>query len=173
MSSRNLGLRKQAYFLDVLVARGRLRKSLMPTPVGKPRPSNFLTTTQVQYLGNLISWVKPFDTAFKHRAGLAETSYKKLRLVWNSSMSRKEKMHIFQTVFIPTLIYGLDTLTLQDKHIKRLDALISESYVGSSALRHPTTQESTITSCGDGQDTLENLPPLSTTHNPSFCDRSS
>ena len=35
------GLRKQAYFLDVLVARGRLRKSLKPTPVGKPRPSNF------------------------------------------------------------------------------------------------------------------------------------
>ena len=80
------------------------------------------TTTQAKYLGNLISWVKPFDTAFKHRAGLAETSYKKLRLVWNSSMSRKAKLRIFQTVFIPTLIYGLDTLTLQDKHIKRLDA---------------------------------------------------
>ena len=80
------------------------------------------TTTQVQYLGSFVSWSKPFDTAFKHRAGLAETSYKKVRLVWNSNMSRKEKLHIFQTIFIPTLIYGLDTLTLQNKHIKRLDA---------------------------------------------------
>ena len=85
---------------------------------GKPVP----TTTQIKYLGSMISWVKPFDTAFKHRAGLAESSYKRLRLVWNSSLPYKEKLKIFQSVFKGTLAYGLDALTLQQKHLKRIDA---------------------------------------------------
>ena len=80
------------------------------------------TTTQIKYLGSMISWEKPFEAAFRHRAALAETAYKKLRLVWNSSLRYKEKLHIFQTVFIPTLVYGLEALTLQDKHLKRIDA---------------------------------------------------
>ena len=58
-----------------------------------------------------------------HRAGIAEASYKKLRLVWNSNLQYREKRKIFQSVFISTLIYGLDALTLQDKHLKRIDAL--------------------------------------------------
>ena len=49
---------------------------------GSPVP----TTTQAKYLGSLISWHKPFETAFTHRAGIAEASYKKLRLVWNSNL---------------------------------------------------------------------------------------
>ena len=57
-----------------------------------------------------------------HRAGIAETSYKKLRLVWNSNLQYKEKLKIFQSMFISTLIYGLDSLILQDKHLKRVDA---------------------------------------------------
>ena len=57
-----------------------------------------------------------------HRAGIAETSYKKLRLVWNSILPYRDKLKIFQSVFITTLIYGLDELTLQEKHLKRIDA---------------------------------------------------
>ena len=80
------------------------------------------TTTQIKYLGSMISWSKPFEVAFKHRAALAETAYKKLRVVWNSSLQYREKLKIFQSVFIAALIYGLDALTLQDKHLKRIDA---------------------------------------------------
>ena len=85
---------------------------------GTPVP----TTTQIKYLGSMIAWVKPFDVAFRNRAGLAESSYKKLRLVWNSPLAYKEKLKIFQSVFIGTLVYGLDALTLQQKHLKRIDA---------------------------------------------------
>ena len=81
---------------------------------GAPVP----TTTQIKYLGSMISWDKPFEVAFRHRAALAETSCKKLRPV--ASIQRKLK--IFQSVFIPALIYGLYSLTLQAKHLKRLDA---------------------------------------------------
>ena len=70
----------------------------------------------------MISWEKPFEVAFRHRASVAESSYKKLRLVWNSSLPYKEKLSMFQSVSIPTLIYGLDSLTLGQKHLKRIDA---------------------------------------------------
>ena len=80
------------------------------------------TTTQVKYLGSMVSWIKPFETAFFHRTALAEAAYKKLRLVWNSSLARRTKLRIYQSVFIPTLIYGLDSLTLTEKHLKRIDA---------------------------------------------------
>ena len=43
------------------------------------------TTESAKYLGLMVSWNKPADTAIAHRAALAETGYKKLRLVWNSS----------------------------------------------------------------------------------------
>ena len=70
----------------------------------------------------MISGIKPFDIALQHRAALAETAYKKLKLVWNSFLPRKTKLRIFQSVFIPTLIYGLDSATLTDKYLKRTDA---------------------------------------------------
>ena len=54
----------------------------------------------MKYLGSMIALEKPFDAAFRHRAGVAETNY----------------------TLIPTLIDGLDFLTLQDKHLKRIDA---------------------------------------------------
>ena len=54
---------------------------------GRPVP----TSTQVKYLGSMVTWDKPFDKAFQHRKALAEEAYKKLRLVWNSFMSKKAK----------------------------------------------------------------------------------
>ena len=78
---------------------------------------------KVKYLGSMISWDKPFESAFQHRLGVSETSYKKLRLVWNSSMTRARKVKIFQATFLPSLIYGLDALTLTDKDdLRRIDA---------------------------------------------------
>ena len=65
------------------------------------------TTTQIKCLGSIIAWNKPFDAAFKHRAALAETAYKKLGVVWNSSLSYRERLKIFQSVSIGTPIYGL------------------------------------------------------------------
>ena len=83
------------------------------------------TATQNKYLGKKISWAKPFEVAYQHRAGIAETAYKKLRLIWNSLLSKKKKLHIFQPTFLPTLTYGLDALTLTDKYLARVDAYYS------------------------------------------------
>ena len=65
---------------------------------------------------------KTFDAAFLHRAAIAEEAFKKLRLVWNSSLSQAVRLRIFQSTFTPTLIYALDTLTLTQKQLDRVDA---------------------------------------------------
>ena len=80
------------------------------------------TKDVVKYLGSMITWFHPFEAAFKHRAALAEEAYKKLRLIWNSSLPHSKKVSIFQTTFVPVLIYGLDALTLTTPHLKRIDA---------------------------------------------------
>ena len=85
---------------------------------GDPVP----TTTTAKYLGTLISWQKPADTALGHRAALAETAYKKLRLVWNSNLNRPKKVKLFHATIVPVLLYGLDTLTLTDKFLHKVDA---------------------------------------------------
>ena len=61
---------------------------------GKPVPTN----TQVKYMGSMVTWDKPFEKAFQHRKALAEEAHKKLRLVWNSSMSKRSKLRVFQSV---------------------------------------------------------------------------
>ena len=81
------------------------------------------TRTQIKYLGLMVSWENLFSLALKHRAALAEAAYKQLRLVWNSAMPRKKKLHIFQSVFLSTLIYGLDALTLTPEHMKRINGV--------------------------------------------------
>ena len=43
-------------------------------------------------------------------------------MVWNSSLSRKIKLHIFQSSFVPILTYGLDAITLTTPLLKRVDA---------------------------------------------------
>ena len=106
--------------------------------------------SQVKYLGSIISWKRPFDEAFKQRCGLAEEAYKKLRLVWNSSLGRKTKLHIFPSSFVPILTYGLDALNLTTPLLKRVDGFYyrflrrvvgwvrnPEPYKGSGWVRNP------------------------------------
>ena len=80
------------------------------------------TSEVVKYLGSLVTWKKSFEVAFINRASLAEEAYKKLRLVWNSSLGFRSKLKIFQATFVPTLIYGLDSFTLTTPQINRIDA---------------------------------------------------
>ena len=78
-------------------------------------------STKVKYLGSMISWDRPFHEAFYHRLALAEADFKKLRLVWNSSMRKQRKLHIFHSTTIPSLLYGLDALSLTEKHLHTIN----------------------------------------------------
>ena len=110
------------------MALNNTKTELLNHPDHPSAPSYFADGTkvpladQVMYLGSLVSWLKPFETAFFHRASIAETSYKKLRLVWNSSLSKKTKIRIFQSTFWSTLIYGRDAFPLTTPQLKRIHA---------------------------------------------------
>ena len=70
----------------------------------------------------MVSWKQSFGVAFKHRSALAEQAYKKLRLVWNSrSLPYKTKLRIVQATFLAVLTYGLDSFTLTDKQLQRIE----------------------------------------------------
>ena len=68
----------------------------------------------------MTSWEKPFDVAFEHKAALAESAYKKLRLVGTNHLPYGERLKIFQSAFIPTLIYG-SLLPSKKKHLRHID----------------------------------------------------
>ena len=85
---------------------------------GDPVP----TTTCSKYLGSQITWQKPTDTALTARFGLASAAYKSLRTIWNSRLTIRVKLRIFQSVIVSTLIYSLDSLTMLPKHFRRLNS---------------------------------------------------
>ena len=62
------------------------------------------TTPHIKYLGSMVSWKHPLEISFYHRRGLSEEAYKKLRPVWNNTMT-----------FLPVLTYGLDAITITEK----------------------------------------------------------
>ena len=70
----------------------------------------------------MISWERTFEVALFHRLALAEDAYKKLRLVWNSTMSRTRKLKVFESKFVPILLYGRDALTFSQKQLYRVDS---------------------------------------------------
>ena len=46
----------------------------------------------------------------------------KLQPLWRSKLNWKTKVRIFHSSVVPSLTYGLDTLTLEMKHLKTIDA---------------------------------------------------
>ena len=99
-----------------------LTKQSTPNPQLRFSDDSIVPTTEVvKYLGSLITWSTPFDTAFKHRASLAAEAFKKLRLIWNSSLPIPSKLRVFQSTFVPVLIYGLDSFTLTTPLMHRID----------------------------------------------------
>ena len=78
--------------------------------------------TAAKYLGSLISWDNPTKTAIKARKDKAVAAYGKLQQLWRSKLSWRVKVRIFLASIIPVLLYGLDTVTLELRHLKTIDA---------------------------------------------------
>ena len=79
------------------------------------------TTTSTKYLGSVITWDSPYSAAITARISIALAAYNKLAHVWRSHLPVTTRQEIFQTVIVPTLLYGLDTLTLDIRSLQRID----------------------------------------------------
>ena len=75
-----------------------------------------------KYLGTMVDWNRPTTTAITHRKTQAHAAYMKLQQYWRSNIPRAEKVKLFHGTIVPSLLYGLDTLTLEVKHLKTIDA---------------------------------------------------
>ena len=61
----------------------------------------------VNFLGSMISWLKPTLTALHHRMSGANTSLDKLTRLWRGNLSRRARVRIFVANIVPVLLHGV------------------------------------------------------------------
>ena len=77
---------------------------------------------EAKYLGSKLSWHNPTKTAIDDRKVKAHVTYVKLQHLWRSKTFVRQKVSTFHATVVPALLYGLDTLSLEIRHLKTIDA---------------------------------------------------
>ena len=110
------------YGMELIMAETEVLADTGSTPPaffvdGTPVPSS----DSIKYLRSHITWSNLTKKAIDARKALAHTRYMKLQPLWRSRLSRATKV-IYQASVVPALTYGLDTLSLEVRHLKPIDA---------------------------------------------------
>ena len=78
---------------------------------------------QAKYLGGNITQSGDAKTEVEARIAIAAQTMRKLKDFWNkTNCTRKWKAMIFNAIIISQLIYGLETLPLNENLVNKLDA---------------------------------------------------
>ena len=100
-----------------------------PAP-GKPYKMSTITVTgqklqvvEFTYLGSTLSRVVHIDNEVNARIAKASAAFGRLRgSVWDRSGIRLDtKLKVYKAVVLPTLLYACETLTVYQRHAKRLN----------------------------------------------------
>ena len=71
----------------------------------------------------MVSWTTPTIEAINHRISQAQVFCGKISPPFcKASVSKNTKLTIFRSYVVSALLYGLSTLTLEDKHLKNIDS---------------------------------------------------
>ena len=81
-----------------------------------------VNSEEAKYLGSQISWLHPSSVAIEARKAKAHIAYFKLQYAWRSRLNIKTKIKLFMASIVPVLLYGLEVTTLENKHLKTIDA---------------------------------------------------
>ena len=81
-----------------------------------------LSSGSAKYLGSHITCFNPTQKAIDARKALTHSRYMKLQPLWRSRLSRATKVKMYKASIVPSLTYGLDTLSLEVRHSKTIDA---------------------------------------------------
>jgi hypothetical protein len=75
-----------------------------------------------EYLGTVVIADGKTEEEIKHRVQKANQIYYQLEntIVGNKELKEDTKMRICKTVFIPTLLYGTESVTILDQHKNRM-----------------------------------------------------
>jgi len=91
---------------------------LSPTKNGK----RLTRVHKAKYLGGIISDKANPTEDITNRLSLAAQAFYKCRDIWdNQKLAMEWKLHIYEVKVSSTLIYGMDTLTLSESQLARLD----------------------------------------------------
>ena len=70
----------------------------------------------------MVTWNKPTLEAINHRISQAHIAYGKLSQFWKTSVPKKTRLTIVRSYVVSVLLYGLSSLTFEDKHLKKIDS---------------------------------------------------
>ena len=88
----------------------------------RPDSSVIEERCSLEYLGALISDDGRAESEISRRIGFAFSDYRALAKLWSHcSVSRKAKVHYFESLVISKLVYGFSTLWLVTAQRRRLD----------------------------------------------------
>ena len=74
-----------------------------------------------KYLGTQVAWEHTTKYAMEARKTKAHAAHMKLQNLWRSRLRWRAKARPFHSYLVSVLIYGLDSLTLEDKHLRSID----------------------------------------------------
>ena len=77
---------------------------------------------EAKYLGTQVTWLNPAKTAIEARRNKSHVAYLKLQNLWRSRINIRTKVKIFMSSIVPILLYGLEVLSLENRHLKTIDA---------------------------------------------------
>ena len=79
-----------------------------------------------EYLGSIVSDDCSADGEIDSRISKASQAFRSLsRLLWHQKKIKcRSKLRIFSSVIMPTLLYGLETVALQEHHVSRLQSFV-------------------------------------------------
>ena len=122
-SLKYLQVEASLYGMELNVAKTEVLADSGSTPLVSFVDGTQVPSSQsVKYLGSQVTWSNPSKKAIDARKALAHTRYMKLQPLWRSRLSRASKVEIYQASIVPALTYGLDTLSLEVRHLKTTDA---------------------------------------------------
>lgn len=77
-----------------------------------------------EYLGVIISQDGTIEQEIRNRISKATSVYYQINttLINKRELSKETKLHLYKTIYVPTLTYGAESWPLQDKHKSRITA---------------------------------------------------
>jgi len=84
--------------------------------------------SQFTYLGSLVTDDNRTDAEMKTRFGKAAAAVNKLSKIWNNrSFSIQVKMRLYNSIVVPTVLYGAETWAVTKTREKRMDSFDSRN----------------------------------------------
>ena len=79
------------------------------------------TVDKIKYFGTTVSWTHTSKQAIEARMQKTHSAYMKLQHLWRSRICLKSKIRLYHSYVLPVLLYSLQELTLEDKHLRTID----------------------------------------------------